>query len=338
MLQLEDKLYTSTEVADILGVSLRSVYRYLEENKLQADIKTATGRHRFSKRNILEFLYPDGNTQQPRHLEEERPLAPPVAQRLERVSNSMNDSARAGSSSTPINNFTATSNQALNPQEKSTPISEPVRKTVTPEPVKEPEVEEEPIDWLAKFREAARKYREEAEKSPEVSQPTPASTPAVESRKSDIFETAHRETPVAAPIHTPKPEVRHEVRKNFYRSSLGGLKDIAQNIDKSSRSSFLDYAFTLNAGLSLYKPIKPFSILHVYVRPGDLTFFERSLGLTPSDEHNAQLCLLVSDDNSIYSKKDELHGLFVVSKEKLYADIKASGDASLENDGASILN
>ena len=52
MLQLDERLYTSTEVAEILGVSLRSVYRYLEENKITADIKTATGRHRFSRQNI----------------------------------------------------------------------------------------------------------------------------------------------------------------------------------------------------------------------------------------------------------------------------------------------
>src|SRR5689334_22776588 len=64
-MNLEEKLYTSTEVAQILGVSLRSVYRYLEENKLDAEVKTATGRHRFTKQNILDFLYPNkDNTQQ----------------------------------------------------------------------------------------------------------------------------------------------------------------------------------------------------------------------------------------------------------------------------------
>src|SRR3989304_4428794 len=67
-MNLEEKLYTSTEVADILGVSLRSVYRYMEEYKLKADVKTATGRHRFTKQNILDFLYPEGSarpSQQP---------------------------------------------------------------------------------------------------------------------------------------------------------------------------------------------------------------------------------------------------------------------------------
>ncbi|MFA5776153.1 MAG: helix-turn-helix domain-containing protein, partial [Patescibacteria group bacterium] len=53
-----EKLYTSTEVAQILGVSLRSIYRYLDENKIQAAVKTATGRHRFTKENINDFLHP----------------------------------------------------------------------------------------------------------------------------------------------------------------------------------------------------------------------------------------------------------------------------------------
>ena len=58
-MDLEDRLYSSTEVADILGVSLRSVYRYLEDGDLKAEVKTATGRHRFTRQDILNFLYPD---------------------------------------------------------------------------------------------------------------------------------------------------------------------------------------------------------------------------------------------------------------------------------------
>jgi len=59
-MNIEEKLYTSTEVAEVLGVSLRSVYRYLEQGKLEAEIKTATGRLRFTKKNITDFLYPSG--------------------------------------------------------------------------------------------------------------------------------------------------------------------------------------------------------------------------------------------------------------------------------------
>ena len=54
-LELKDKLYTSTQVADILGVSLRTLYRYMEDVKIKS-MRTASGRHRFTKDQILEFL------------------------------------------------------------------------------------------------------------------------------------------------------------------------------------------------------------------------------------------------------------------------------------------
>ena len=54
-IELADKLYTSTQVADILGVSLRTLYRYMEDNKIKS-MRTASGRHRFTKDHIIEFL------------------------------------------------------------------------------------------------------------------------------------------------------------------------------------------------------------------------------------------------------------------------------------------
>jgi excisionase family DNA binding protein len=65
MLSLEDRLYTSSEVAELVGVSLRSIYRYLDEGKLTAEVKTATGRHRFTRNNILDFLYPERSESAP---------------------------------------------------------------------------------------------------------------------------------------------------------------------------------------------------------------------------------------------------------------------------------
>ena len=52
---LEDKLYTSTQVSEILGVSLRTLYRYMEDGKI-GSMRTASGRHRFTKDQILDFL------------------------------------------------------------------------------------------------------------------------------------------------------------------------------------------------------------------------------------------------------------------------------------------
>ncbi|HLD51323.1 hypothetical protein A3K34_00580 [candidate division WWE3 bacterium RIFOXYC1_FULL_40_10] len=301
MIELKDRLYTSTEVAEVLGVSLRSVYRYLEEGKLNAEVKTATGRHRFTKQNIVDFLYPDGEKKvqaRPKVLDtsiisEEEPKAPIVA------------------------------------EEEAEEVIE-----VEQEPAKK-EAKEETVDWLSKFREAAKKFEEERisaqkEEDPEVEKQqkvTPEKTDNISDLLSEESEPEEKEEKAAEPSVTPL----------YYRSKLGGLKDVAQSLDKNARESGLKYAFTLNAGLSLFKPIKPFSTLHSYVTSGDQEFFERTLMLVPSDEANAQLCLLISDNNSLYADRVELHGLQVVSREQLLQDVRQYGDEVLLSEAESVL-
>ena len=283
MIKIENKLYSSTEVADILGVSLRSVYRYLEEGKLQAEVKTATGRHRFTRQNIVDFLYPSG-------MPEEEMVE-------QRMSVSQKEEVRMPVSEARVEVEAAPKVSAPEPikePEVSIPVAPQPKMEVETQKV-EAEKEDDQVDWLAKFREAAKKFEETTEQF---------------SGLGDIAPEPEEIVPVM-----PKKEIY------FYRSRLGGLKDVAQNIDKTSKNSGLDYAFTLNAGLSLYKPINPFSLLHVYVRPKDRDFFERILALTPSDEGNAQLCILVSDENELYAKADEMHGLKVVDKKRLIEDI-----------------
>ncbi len=283
MIKIENKLYSSTEVADILGVSLRSVYRYLEEGKLQAEVKTATGRHRFTRQNIVDFLYPSG-------MPEEEMVE-------QRMSVSQKEEVRMPVSEARVEVEAAPKVPAPEPikePEVSIPVAPQPKMEVETQKV-ETEKEDDQVDWLAKFREAAKKFEETTEQF---------------SGLGDIAPEPEEIVPVM-----PKKEIY------FYRSRLGGLKDVAQNIDKTSKNSGLDYAFTLNAGLSLYKPINPFSLLHVYVRPKDRDFFERILALTPSDEGNAQLCILVSDENELYAKADEMHGLKVVDKKRLIEDI-----------------
>src|SRR3989344_5750775 len=133
-MQLEDRFYTSTEVAEILGVSLRSIYRYLDENRLNAEIKTATGRHRFTRKNIMDFLYPINGSSDPEV----------VASPKEKVKVSV--------------------------EPKVSPV---VEEEVTAPVVEEKVVEEdEGVDWLAKFRAAAEKHRREAEVHDEVVEDT----------------------------------------------------------------------------------------------------------------------------------------------------------------------
>ncbi|NMB91970.1 helix-turn-helix domain-containing protein [candidate division WWE3 bacterium] len=298
MIKLENKLYSSTEVAAILGVSLRSVYRYLEEGKLNAEVKTATGRHRFTRQNIIDFLYPTGVPEGEVVLEQ--PAEVLVKKTVKVTEPAVEESVET--------------KEEVKTEVEEVEIKEPEveEKVITPKvEIKEEKIniekEEEQVDWLAKFREAAKKFEEKA--TEEVT-----GLGAVE-----------EEIPVV-----------EEGRMFFYRSRLGGLKDIAQNIDKTSRNSGLDYAFTLNAGLSLYRPINPFSLLHVYIRSKDKDFFERILALTPSDESNAQLCIITSDEDSLYKESDEMHGLRVVEKNKLVEDISKM-DEDLLKEAESIL-
>jgi UPF0288 family protein (methanogenesis marker protein 3) len=62
-------------------------------------------------------------------------------------------------------------------------------------------------------------------------------------------------------------------------------------------------------------------LLHVYVRTKDKDFFERILALVPSDESNAQLCIITSDEDDLYANADDMHGLKVVNKKRLIEDI-----------------
>ena len=285
--ELEDRLYTSTEVANILGVSLRSVYRYLEDGKLDAEMKTATGRHRFTKQNILNFLSP-----QNRGAGVASPLAEPAV--------------------API-----TAARTAQPESVAEPVA-PV------EEVAEPAETQEDVDWLAKFRQAAERYR--AEQTEKVEEAAPVAAPTETLRGLTYVE----EEVVAEPVSVEAPAQTSQ--NYYYKSGVGGLKDIAQNIDKSAKKASLEYAFTMDAGLSLHKPIRPFSLIHAYVRSEDLAFFEKILGLQPTDIGEAQLCLIVSDDASLFANKKEMHGLSVVDNTRLRADLISAGKEDLANE------
>lgn len=323
-MQLEERFYTSTEVAQILGVSLRSVYRYLEEDKIDAEVKTATGRHRFTKQNILDFLYPQGQNVPQK--------AKPAVVAVE-------------ASKTVIEEVAVTEQ----------PVQEPVVEVpavpaqLDPEPVaEEPSAEDEvltpdteenvpseqdsSVDWLSKFKAAAEKYKEEQQQH--VAQAVPVQSSVVtEAQQAPAVTTstvnANQGEKVASFVDE-QPEVKEEViTEYYYRSSVGGLKDIAQGLDKAAKKSNVDYAFTMSAGLSLHKPIKPFSLLHAYVKSTDREFFEQSLQLKTSNKDIAQLCLLIDDTQALYNSKVEMHGLNVVSNAQLKTDLLKSGETDL---------
>lgn len=416
-MQLEDRFYTSTEVAEILGVSLRSVYRYLEEDKIKAEVKTATGRHRFTRKNILDFLYPDGYS----------------------LDSDSNKSINIGAPSASVGNTTSVSSttqpsvsQQQGFQSGVLPQQAPsgadtsmntMQDTSGPRDNAGPGISNESsseveVDWLAKFRAAAQKHKEQSTSEPatqssqvsnvsdsldsreQVQEDTVDSTPVnpqgnLNQQPSVIAQntvpSGTLNTPMGAPTQdqassysqqnisyvqqssgqvvpsTPSAPVQEQRSQSMtqevntlgneqimkqqatpvqqpqqvqpkvdksvyhYTSSVGGLKELAQGINRSARKSNVAYAFTLNAGLSLHKLIRPFSVLHIYAKSSDRAFFEKALDLTETDASNAQLCLIVDRDN-VLSSTNEVHGLSVVSNDRLKQDLLNAGEVDLANE------
>jgi excisionase family DNA binding protein len=466
-LDLKDRLYTSSEVAEILGVSLRSVYRYLEEGKIDADIKTATGRHRFSKKNILDFLQPggvskevpvvsiededeedfdvldlpaisksrkdsdtaddfsfdldedffksldfasdsslgqskDGETslnKEPRlqngdYLDDDLERLLREFEEKESVSLNMRDSGVGISSSednliseklqpTSINkedesefdldSFFKELEDDKADLEKSSDTSDKKNEDFdfdfdfdtdflndslqdkTTVKKEEPELEivdnnhnnsiskstkleansnlldeeDNEDNWLERFRKAAQKnsstdYQESTNKEEDILKDT-----FFDNSNLDHFfgpkDSISSISPTSLENNTKSEKTTPRSSGNkeyYYTSTLSGLKEIAQNIDKIAKKFDTDYAFTLNAGLSLHKPIAPFTLIHTYVRDRDLELFEDYLNLTQVDTiTDSSVCLIVPSDPSLFEDSYELHGLYVVSNVQLRSDL-----------------
>lgn len=327
-MKLEDKLYTSTEVADILGVSLRSVYRYLEEGKLDAEIKTATGRHRFTKNNIINFLYPDGVIDSDQESLKSKVSARNVSEK-EYIDESKTEDEFNKYDKYDVDTYIADDDRSST-QFPISDDSDEVTQTDEVEEEVEVEVEEEveanaelnqdeevEVDWLAKFRAAAEKHRK-AQESQSINKPF-----------TDNLSTLVDEDATEVEDAEDEPEVLTDVF--YYKSGVGGLRELAQYINKTARKSNLPYAFTMNAGLSLHKLIRPFSMLHIYVKENDKEFFERALELTESDQETAQLCIFI-DREGVLKDRKEIHSLYVVSDLQLRKDLLDNGEIDLASE------
>lgn len=318
-IELKDKLYTSTEVANILGVSLRSVYRYLDENKLDADVKTATGRHRFSKQNILDFLYPQGTKSTK---ENEKPSSSSIS--TEKASKKPTKKAET-SPEVLVEEAIPNTKEELEDSQADLLTDVDTEDIEEDSITTEADVEEESsVDWLAKFRAAAEKYREEQATKGADTSPNLANNITTETVEEATSVTEDEQSIIQEVEEEPEDKTEY-----YYLSGVGGLKEIAQSLDKAAKKASLDYAFTLDAGLSLFKPIRPFSVIHAYIKSSDRDYFEKALKLTEVSKSSAQLCLYISDEKDIYNDKREMYGLNVVSRDKLRNDLIAAGEKDL---------
>lgn len=496
-LDLKDRLYTSSEVAEILGVSLRSVYRYIEEGKLDADIKTATGRHRFSKKNILDFLKPNetdysrnNNTLQNNYYSSDLDLNKESnVLQTNSLKNTINDTSKdtdfdfdldeeflksLSFDSNPITNNPANSfdnnkttsnqntdsfddfddlekllkefeeeeqkqknNNHTNLNDFTTDFESPFNRNLpnndlvenssnkksfndsfddmsldeilnsfenslstnntkttdtsyksqnqssfmrneasnsnfrndlnsrndsnnddlsdldfdfnfdfdelneaskgandslvknNPAPAQQSNsktfVEEEEDNWLERFRKAASKNNSSQSNSSFEDNNSSKSDPVSSFTGGFGINTGFNEKPLQRDSIVENNNYNNKNIENYYTSTLNDLREVAQQVDKIAKKFDTDYAFTLNAGLSLHKRIDPFTCIHLYIRERDLELFEDYLDLTPSKKQDASVCLIVTKDGEVFEDAYELHGLYVVSNVQLRSDLIDKG-------------
>jgi len=121
-------------------------------------------------------------------------------------------------------------------------------------------------------------------------------------------------------VAPPLPEA--QVSYYFYRSPLGGLKDVARLLDQCSRQTGVPYALTLFGGLSLHYEIKPFSIIHAYVRSSDLNLFKKRLKLKETPRQKANLCLMTTRQD-VFRDARRMRNFAVVANDRLLQDLLA---------------
>jgi len=205
--------------------------------------------------------------------------------------------------------------------------------------VSEPEVEKD--DWISRFRKATenldKNSRDNTNKSElrssqnqsqnfsnktdSFSNKTHSSDRSLSDKIDDFFSGSSSSVSIKDNSQSWLSKLGSSQKEQyFYKSGIGNLKEIAQQLDKIAKKFDLDYSFTLQAGLSLHKPIAPFSTIHAYVTSADVEIFEDYLKLSSCDADEAHICLIIPKSINIFEESYELHGLSVVSNIQLRSD------------------
>ena len=295
-IELKDKLYTSTQVADILGVSLRTLYRYMEDGKIQS-MRTASGRHRFTKDQILDFLNAGGFGGMGSVSQDQSSNVHNVSRQEPTLSNVDSD-----------NVFTSPS------------VNESPFLSKKPEP--------EDMEWVKNER--TEDFAPQSPVNPFVksSQATDEDLPYRSPFSLNVPNT---------PINQQRPPLLdnkealdlNDVNIRYYKSDYSDLIELARKIKDTAMSKDLEYAFTLFAGLSLHFSIKPFTKLHFYANPEDMQIWKSELRLTPvQNREDANMGVLVNTD-IVFVPTKEIGGFKVVEDKVLMRDLSNRNEEDL---------
>lgn len=320
MIDLQDKLYTSSQVAEILGVSLRTLYRYMEDNKI-ASMRTASGRHRFTKQHILDFLNAgDEIGQMARQTPQTQPASQPAWPSAPLHS--------AQSEQIPPQTQTPPQPEVQMPSES---VQEPSRQVQVddpsslpsfpqPQPVAEAKEEVRPVGTSIWEREPKADFQPQRQPQPQ-SEFQPSAQ--VQSPVQPQVQPQPQSFPTSESVDLSIPNLR------YYKSSYTDLIELAKKIKEIAASKDLEYAFTLYAGLSLHFLIKPFTILHFYGNPEDVSIWKEELKLVPSNKkEEANIGILINTDIVFVATK-EIGGFRVVEDKILLKDLSEHKEEEL---------
>ncbi len=313
-IELKDKLYTSTQVADILGVSLRTLYRYMEDGKIQS-MRTASGRHRFTKDQILEFLNAGGFGGMGSTNQSEVHNASVVSRQEASVSNVEADNvftSPAVHESPFIARKPEPEIEEFEDFAPQSPINQQGFKQTTFEPVENKREVKEDMTYRSPF------------------------TPNVVNNNANTSQFAKFDDVQRAPlvdnvaIESKKEALDlNDANVRYYKSDYSDLIELARKIKDTAMSKDLEYAFTLFAGLSLHFSIKPFTKLHFYANPEDMQIWKSELRLTPvQNREDANMGVLVNTD-IVFVPTKEIGGFKVVEDKVLMRDLSNRNEEDL---------
>ncbi|TXI33602.1 MAG: helix-turn-helix domain-containing protein [Niabella sp.] len=462
-IQLQDKLYTSAQVADILGVSLRTLYRYMEDGRILS-MRTASGRHRFTKDQIVDFLnagnlveedveknetpfssnnfdYQKNQPQRTNYQDDQYRDNPVMAKDVAKKSMPLDDEDLDNDFDFRSLSESRARAQNQNQNLKHDAFEKPMmdervgQQASYPNPSRRFGDEEQQSDprkpFVTQQRDIPRGshlepedefIRKESEmlededefgsvpdvaakssfglddddfavddfysnKKPGAPLRSPASGPR-DARDMDFDEAPIKQPAYAAPVRgqnmyqpenreygsqmqsgkqsgqnmaaeqtraakqswefaAPEPKAQNQafgaqnseesykpaqaepLNIRFYKSEFTDLIDLAKKIKETGSARGVDYAFTLNAGLSLHFSINPFEILHFYINPEDLQVWKSDLKLTPvREESEANIGILINTE-IIFPQTKEIGGFKLLDDKLLFKDLVKFGDQDL---------
>jgi len=318
-IELKDKLYTSTQVAEILGVSLRTLYRYMEDSRI-ASMRTASGRHRFTKDQILDFLNGgeglhelEKETVEPQATSFNKPFnKPEVTTPLEKVASPVVDLSGKTSVDEEVleKPFTTVAKDDMVGNQLDVSFD---KEDLRPLSIKdELPVDEDPLDLESDPIVAENPVRK---KIVETFKPfkSPFEEPVVPQPKAPV----EKKEPVVEELVDMTPDLN--IR--YYKSDSADLIRLAKKIHEVAESKDLEYAFSGYAGLSLHFLIKPFTLLHFYANPEDMQIWREELGLSPVSKKEESNIGIVVNTDIVFVPTKEMGGFKVVEDKVLLRDL-----------------